>query len=159
MDRNLREVQQENVRLAQQLAQTQTQFQLLQQQATQVVGQLQQAEQMRIQVACWLIALLLEHHQGEATITIPLIEQLAKVPHGVKTDVQPGGVTVKLTAMDAEGHPVEKPSKLGLEAAAKEGEAAIQPKALEEAPAEPDVVCPQCERKNGAHNLDCLKST
>ncbi len=159
MDRNLREVQQENVRMAQQLAQTQAQFNQLQQQAQEILGQLQQAEQMRIQAASWLLAVLLEHHQGEAMVMIQLIRELVKAPHGVRTDVQPDGVTMKLTAIDANGRLVEKPSMLAVDAG-KDGEPVIQAKApVEESPGEPEIVCSHCDRKNGAHNLDCPERT
>lgn len=157
-DRNASSIQAENVRLAARLMQSETAYRTLQTSAQQLMQQAQQLEMEKLQACQWLVALLLEHHQGKAVCCVPLVEELQKQMYGITTKVSENGLDLEMTAIDAEGIPVKAPSALELGAGADDRVGskfrAIQAAGPVE-PVEPDVICLSCLRKNGAHNLDC----
>ncbi len=114
-----------------------------------------QVEREKINALAYLICLLLEHHQGEAGISVALHTEIAKgeTVYGTQCRVTADKLTYLIAVTDDKGNMVEKPSS-EIRTSVKVLTRAI----AAEAAAEAEVTeCPECHRKNGAHNLDCTE--
>jgi hypothetical protein len=146
-DRNFLAVQQELVQTRQRFEQLKGAYKQLESEAQRFIQQGQQVEAEKVVALSWLLAVLLEHHQGEATVMMPLVKELTdgQEVYGTKTKLEDGKLTIQVT--DTKGNAVERTSL--------ETTVAIKSKAQE---AEPAIVhCEECKRAEPLHWAWCSK--
>jgi len=151
---DIKSLQAEVLRLERENFQHVQSFKQLQMEANKAVRQMseqgQQVDAMRMTSVVQMVGLLLEHHEGEVTVSIPLLDEVAKAEYQVEGVVQPGGI-LKLTVKDGKGQMVTA-GKITEDAANT-----IQKKAVEAAAEVPVEFCsePDCGLAAPLHAREC----
>lgn len=155
-----RREEQDLIVLRRELAMLQKKHQELASAALLVEQQRNQVEQMRVTALSWLIALLLEHHEGEASLTIPLVEELTRAEYRLNTIPGPNNTLLHVSVVDGAGNRVKQQS--ALEGAGANGDALkmIAPVIPEPEPEQPKAIrCPECGFAYGMHREGCALAT